>query len=327
MKINILLVLCIPFMSLASFASSLDSIQELLPVDSPKYIGYRLAITEITLEPKKNNTQFKINCTIINTGRKDLLFGKTIAPPPQLVINFDESLYSNHLSNQVNKIREALNKSDFHIKAGAISKKQSFILNAPKPASIEESPVIAIVDDIEDPRWKSKASSDDTSEKLTAKSPPVDDFESSLHVSKRAQFDENACSDLIFESIQIIKESKRKVTLEYTIINQGQGPAYLIKNRNQENKNMALQAYMSSGDKLTKSSVSFDGDFIGKGLEDSNGKLYPGERYTNTIKLNIQKMTKFTPYIILELDPYLSIYECDKKNNKLGVKVKEGVER
>lgn len=327
MKINFQLIFIIAIISNNIFANSIDSIQEIFPYENPEYIGYRLAVTNIAVTPSKDGSYLNLDYTGINTGRKDLLFEKTSAPPPSLVVTFDGTLRQHGLVSFAKEIRdEIILRSNFYVSAGKITKIQRIKLKV-SSNTLDVPKQETIADNLENPRFQQI---DNSKEPPTIKAPPIDDFENSLISSSSKslaqKYDENACSDLLFESIKVVKKSKNKVTLEYTIINNGEGPATLITNRKKENSNMALQAYMSSKDRVTKSSFSFDGDFIGKGLDKTNGKLYPGERYTNTIKLNIQKMTKFTPYVILELDPYLSVRECDKKNNKLGVKVGEGIQ-
>ncbi len=321
MKINLLLIFSIVISCTSLKANPLDSIQEVFPYQNPEYIGYRLALTNISVTPANEKGFINLSYIGVNTGRKDLYFEDNTAPPPSLVVTYDETLHQHRLISYAKIIRdEIILNSNFQVAAGKITKRKTVKIFIPSP---EDEIVDNDIAHLESPRFQPSKKKEEV---LTAKAPPVDDFESSLMGSAVQQYDENACSDLVFESIKVVKKSKSKVTLEYTIVNQGEGPASLITNRKKENQNMALSAYMSSKDKVTKSSFTFDGDFIGKGLDKTNGKLYPGERYTNTIKLNIQKMTKFTPYVILELDPYLSIRECDKKNNKLGVKVGKGIE-
>jgi hypothetical protein len=318
MKINTLLVFTILVFTFPLYGNQIDSIQEVLPYENPDYIGYRVELIELSSDIQ--NDFLTIEFKAVNTGRQDLLFGKNITPPPSLVVNFDESLYSQKLVSYAGHIREAIIHEDFHIAAGKISASRSIKI----PVNSESMET----DILENPRLIKPANK--KVEVFTEKKAAIDDFEKGLassSVEEKPQFDENACSDLVFESIKVIKKSKNKVTLEYTILNQGQGPATMIISKKEENKNMALQAHMSSIDKLTKGSLMFGGEFVEDGLDKTNGKLYPGGKYTNTIKLNIQKMTKFTPYIILELDPYLSVYECDKKNNRISVKVGEGIEK
>jgi len=334
MKINTLLVSIFIFLSLQVNASVHDSIQHIDTFENPEYIGYRIALVDMSSKLTKKGDKIKINFTAINTGRKDLLFGKNIAAPPNLVFAFDKSIYHDQLNEYQEEIRAAIKTSDFFVAAGKISKKLS--IKVPKksiPVLLEPTPVLATVEIEKQAVEKIEKSLventeatpvEKTEETFTTKEIKEEDIKRTLP-SDKSMVDEDACSDLVFENVRIIKKSKNKVTLEYTIINTGKGPATLINHRKQEHKNMALQAYMSSKDQLTKSSFSFDGDFIQKGLNDSNGKLYPGKKYTGTIKLNINKMTKFTPYIILELDPYLAVFECDKRNNKQGIKVRDGI--
>lgn len=328
MKINTLLIFPILLISFTLQGFSLDSIQEWPPIDNPEYIGYRMALVNMTMSPDKGDNVYKINYTAINTGRKDLLFGKNISKPPQLVVNFDFTLEESGLVDYAEQIKEAIINEDFHIASGKISQARTVkitLVRKPSAPPVEDQLVAKggevpnkVASDIELP---------ERDEKVELKEAVADDFENMLNGSPDRQFDEDACSDLVFESIKIVKKSKSKVTLEFTIVNNGEGPAKLISSQKQANKNLALQAYLSSKDKITKSSFSLENSFLEKGLKRTNGKLYPGERYTGTVKVNIQKMTKFTPFVVLELDPYLSIYECDKTNNKLGVQVGEGMQR
>ncbi|MFT5383288.1 MAG: hypothetical protein ACI8X3_000436 [Saprospiraceae bacterium] len=328
MKINVLLTFVVLFSTIHLYGNQIDSIQGIIPFENPDYIGYRIELIELSSTAK--NDFIKIDFTAINTGRQDLLFGKNITPPPSLVVNFDESLYSLGLLDYAGDIRDAIIKEGFHITAGKIDKSISVKIRVKTELKLQDADNSIATDLLENPRF-TKSEVNET-EIFTAKEAVIDDFEKGLvaptsediGAGEKPAFDENACSDLVFESIKVIKKSKNKVTLEYTIINLGQGPARMVNSRKEENKNMALQAHMSSINKLTKGSLLFGGSFVENGLDKSDGKLYPGEKYTSTLKLDIQKMTKFTPYIILELDPYLSVYECDKKNNWRSVKVGKG---
>ncbi len=326
MKINTLLILALllfPFVNL--LGSPLDSIQELPHIDNPEYIGYRMALVNLSVSPDKSKNTYKITFTAINTGRKDLLFGKKISKPPQLVINFDHSLMDTGLSDHVETIRTAVINENFHIAPGKIAEARTVkvkLSQSPKPPQEVFEPM-----ETNPQKPGTGIELPEKEEQFTAKAAPMDDFENALLGAPAHQYDENACSDLVFESIKVVKKSKGKVTLEYTIINNGEGPAKLVHSQKQAHKNLAFQAYLSSKDKITKSSFSLENSFIEKGLKDSNGKLYPGQRFTGTVKINVQKMTKFTPFVILELDPYLSVHECDKTNNKLGVQVGEGIEK
>ena len=132
-------------------------------------------------------------------------------------------------------------------------------------------------------------------------------------------FDASNCADLVVQDIKILKNSKRSVTLEYTITNQGAGPAHLYGKGRILEDNLALRAHMSSSEKISKGAILITGDFLPNAP--GSKPLNPDESVTATIKLEKFKMTKFTPYIILELDTFQNIIECDETNNRKAIKV------
>ena len=133
--------------------------------------------------------------------------------------------------------------------------------------------------------------------------------------------DRDNCSDLFIEDIKIVKRNKRSVTLEYSLVNKGTGPAYLFGSTKSKEDNVAIRANISGSTRLSRGAIIIGGDYITAGLKKENGKLMPNERYTGTLKLDTYKMTKFTPNIILELDAYNSLIECDETNNRSHIKV------
>jgi hypothetical protein len=281
-----------------------------------------MAITDLSYNHEGGH-KISISYKIINTGRKDLLFGKNISAPPYLVVNFDHTLAESGLYEYAEDIRNIIINSDFIIKAGDIAKsKQIKILIDSNKRFVKPTEEIVELPDF----MKQGGSADDKglANKVETFINPSDSETDQLTSKGIPDVDQNACSDLVIESIRIIKKTKKQVKLEYTIVNQGPGPAKIINSQKKEEQNMALRAHYSTRDKMTKGSLTFGGGYIPAGLEKRDGKLYPGEKYSGRLTLNIQKMTDFTPYIVLELDPYLSVSECDKTNNKGAIKVGEG---
>ncbi len=134
-------------------------------------------------------------------------------------------------------------------------------------------------------------------------------------------FDRSTCADLIVDSIRIIKNSKRSVTLEYTITNQGAGPAKLYGKGKLLDDNLALRAHLSSSERLTKGSIFLVGEYLPN--RSGQGELAPNESVSATIKLDKYKVTKFTPYVILELDTFQNVTECNETNNRGSIRVVE----
>jgi hypothetical protein len=135
--------------------------------------------------------------------------------------------------------------------------------------------------------------------------------------------DDDYCSDLIIESISIVKQSKNSVTLKYKIKNQGKKPVSVTGKTKKDDDNIAMTIHMSSSEKLTRGSIPIGGTFLKDGRQIPDGKLYPGKSLTDEIKVDIRNMTRFTPIIIFQIDPYLSAQECNETNNINYIKVKK----
>ena len=137
-----------------------------------------------------------------------------------------------------------------------------------------------------------------------------------INASKNSYKDKEKCPDFLIENITIISQSSKWLELEYTIVNKGLGPANLYGESDGDSDNLALKAYLASSEKLSRGSLPLGGGLVKKNKELKKGILDVDQSYTGTMKLDIRKMTRFTPYVILSLNPFNTINECDKTNNK-----------
>ena len=119
----------------------------------------------------------------------------------------------------------------------------------------------------------------------------------------------------------MVKQKKNFVIIEYTIKNVGKGPADIDGDSKVEEDNIAVKAFMTSSEKLNKGALVLGGDVV-ENRSKNAGPLLPGETHVNQIRLDINTMTKFTPVIILELDTFGQVRECDETNNKNHIKVR-----
>lgn len=133
--------------------------------------------------------------------------------------------------------------------------------------------------------------------------------------------DKDNCSDISIENLKIVKKTKRFITLEYTIVNNGTGAAQLFGTEKGEEDNVAIRANISRSTRLSRGAIVIGGDFVNPPSKGMTGELQPNESFTSTIKLETYKMTKFTPNIILELDVHNSLIECDETNNIQSISV------
>jgi hypothetical protein len=128
--------------------------------------------------------------------------------------------------------------------------------------------------------------------------------------------DKSSCPDLTMGDINVIKESKKWVTVEFQIMNEGKGPAMIYGTTPKEGDNVYIKAHLSGSKKVSRGAYTLGGMFINKGVSNKAGKLMPGESMTTQMKIDIRKKTKFTSVLILDLDAFGNCRECDETNNK-----------
>lgn len=254
----------------------------LLVAQTENYTGYRVFLAKIE-ELSQNDKFIKLAVQPVNTGRQDLQFGATTDQlKEKLVVNFSSAFKKGNLFDYKQAIINALLNENLQILSGAIGPKRELKIPLNRDITTADS------------------------EKETTNPEPI--------------FDPNNCPDLRIEAIKVVKQSKNAVTIEYTIKNIGTGPANLEGISKKEKDNIAVKAYMTSSSKLVKGALILGGDFVKN--RKNKGDLMPNETYTTTIKLDTNEMTKFTPIVILELDTFGQIQECDETNNLNHIKVR-----
>lgn len=307
-----------------------------------------LLLTNIQLE-EHGKTELTVSLNILNLTRQNITFGTGAFVPEDFAIKFEESFERNSLKSYKEDIKVALFDSNFDLNAGKYKKKLILILKNNKPLA-----KIKIAQDNsfkkarkgkskskktskQKPKQKKKATkkeeiiitrseteiieenTDIYKEEIKHKntdSERIKDDENTTSVEESSQYvyGESKCIDLVIDTLKILKHNRKTLIVEYTIRNKGNSEANLYGDLENENDNLALRAFLGSSERLTRGSLPLGGTYVKKGLE--KGILLPQASYTNTIKLDIGKMTRFTPYIIFNLDPFNTIEECDRTNNK-----------
>lgn len=291
--LSALIILSTNLFSFANGTSS-ESFLDTLPLLNQDYKGYRLAVTDLVVEQKGG--WLNIRYTAINTGKKDLALGKKGSTPP-IILNIDDLSANSIFQKNKAAFSTALLETELRIKSGEI------LYNRELKIKANQSPIAAEIASIEQ--------NDDSKDSLNSK-----DFIDSSE-------EEEGCSDLIIESISIVKQSKNSVTLRYKIKNSGKRPVSIAGKTKSKEDNLAMTVHMSSSEKLTRGATTIGGTFLKEGKYLPEGKLYPGKSLVDEIKVDIRNMTRFTPVIILEIDPYLSVQECNETNNRNHIKVKK----
>lgn len=306
-----------------------------LNAQADSYQGFRIHLTHLKVL-KQSRESLELAYQAVNTGRQDVQFGQAQQGElSKLLINFDPDFDNNKdLSRHRSAIIAALKQTDYAIVAGKIGPEKVLKVNLnqiDKPVSHKPAPVAqptpepvaeataTTVTPEEDKKEPIKAKEEITDDKIIVTDTSGSDDDNDT--SDDDYYNPANCPDLRIESIRVLKKNRRSVTIEYTVKNIGKGPADLNQENKSSSDNVAVKAYMTSSDKLTKGALVIGGGYVDNRSQ-NNGMLLPDETHVCTIKLDINNMTKFTPVIILELDTFEQVLECNETNNKNHVKVR-----
>ncbi|MGB0864603.1 MAG: hypothetical protein ACPG19_09805 [Saprospiraceae bacterium] len=134
-------------------------------------------------------------------------------------------------------------------------------------------------------------------------------------------FADEGCPDLILEELKVVKKKKSEVTISYKITNKGDAPFSLLgKDKKKKKDNIAIKMYFSSNETLENGDILLGGIYIDNDAnKEQEGKLAPGKSYEGTLKVSVKNQTSFTPFLILDVDAWQFIIECDETNNQAAI--------
>lgn len=279
-----------------------------------QYQGYRLQVYNIEVM-KEGRDFYQIRCNLANTGRENLDI-KPTRPQPQLILNYDHTIFENKLGSYRENIRRSLTTADLKLKTGKV--KDCFFLRFPKmlpedtvrnpnpPAMITEAGVNKDKDAEQEVDTKQAESAEENITRETEKSAqPVAVFTP----------EDASCYDFSIDTVKVLKYGKKSVLLEYTLKNNGNAGAPMLGKTDAENDNLAIRAFISGVPKMTKGALVFGGTFVENQEKGADGKIPPGMRYKATFELDIRDKSRYMNYLILSLDPFNTVEECDERNN------------
>lgn len=239
------------------------------------YKGYRLELVNVQVKEEKGD-QLRITGTLINTGREKIILPSK--GKSNILLTADKTFQENGLLPYTNTIRKAILKQKTRLEPGQIASNISIKIKKDKDLVIPS-----------------------TKEDLFTKG--GDELEI------------DACPDLIIDTFFVAKRTKKYVDLRFKIINIGTGPASLFGATKAVEDNVAIRAYASGTAKLSRGDLVMGGAFIEGGLKDKNGILHPNETFGGDFRVDIRKKTRHMPYIIISIDDYQNLWECDEGNN------------
>jgi len=133
-------------------------------------------------------------------------------------------------------------------------------------------------------------------------------------VTKSGDF-QDYCPDLTIDTFFVSKRTKKYAEITYQIVNIGKGPAELYGPSDVLEDNVAIRAYSSGTKNLSRGDLILGGSFIKKGIEKQKGILPPHASFEGVFRIDLKKKTRHMPYIILAIDDYQALWECEERNN------------
>ncbi len=270
-----------------------------------KYLGYRLFLSAFQIQ-KKTEHWVRLQMTVTNTGKYDIDLSQK-GTEHWLQFQFDPSLFANKLGGLRPQIRYAFYDSGLKIKAGKTI--LEYVLKVKTFPNIPASSQSLAAK-------STSGSSKSKSEKIVfaAKDDkPV--------TQKDIQNQKVQCPDLVIEDIKVLSQSKKWLTVEYTLANLGKGPVDLIERAGSDKVKLAVRAHISGVPKLSNGALSIGGGYVGLELKDKGITLFPGDRHKEKLKVDIRPKTRYMKHLILSLDAHELRYECDRTNNTNAIEL------
>ena len=273
--------------------------------ESVPYQGYRLQIYNIRVA-KEGKDFYQIRFDMANTGRENLHIGAT-RPLPQLILNYDHTLFENKLGSYRENIRRGMTTAEVKLKVGKV--KERYELRFPKmlPEDTVRNP--------NPPAMITETGVNKDKDADKKKATDVEQAEKSVQPVAVFTPEDAPCYDFEIDTVRITDADSKWLTLEYTLRNKGNTGAPMLGETDRENDNLAIRAYLSGVPKMTKGALVFGGTFVENQEKGADGKIPPGMRYAGTFKLDIRDKSRYMNYLILSLDPFNSADECDERNN------------
>jgi hypothetical protein len=129
------------------------------------------------------------------------------------------------------------------------------------------------------------------------------------------------CANFQIDSVWIIKQKTKTATIGFSIQNTGNQAVKLWGETPEAEDNLAIKTFLCSFDHYTKSAFFLRGLYIQDEANAIGGILEPMQRITAQMEVNLKNKTKFTPYILLEINALHNIEECETNDNFKAIRL------
>lgn len=287
-----------------------------------EYTGKRIHLSsaKVLSDTKKH---LKLKFVVSNTGREDVRLYEDLNMS-SVIFTFGESFDDDRIARFKDLILDRLIKENTLLRAGQLFtpkaykiKKNSKVTNPrAKDFDISKSQTADLESyekEVPEKKETVRNPREIAHKKTPKKSKKPDKVLSPIGELPRPEAS-HECFDLVIDNMEITKSTKRNIYLKFNLINYGQG-GFTFDRKNPRYENLSVKVYFASIPRLTRGSLIAGGAHFDEIFDEKRFTLAFGESMEGHIKVSLEKMTKFTPVVILELDPFSAVDECDKVNN------------
>lgn len=273
-------------------------------VPANRYAGYRLNVTGVILI-KKSPQKAHFRLQLINTGKEYISLGEAGIENLPVQVLFDTAFYK--IADYVleNDFRKALLNKKVALQAGQMKSDMELTVPLSRP----------IYTPVGEDNYLSKgiepSKTGNSKESPVVKTPPNEKNE----IIFTPPLDEKNCGDLRIDTARVIERSRKWILVEFTISNRGNNPVTIAGTDKGDEDNVALKAYFSGTGKLTKGAVAAGGMFAKDTPKSRVNILQPLDTYTAAFRMDLTLKSKYTSNVVLYIDNYQLIRECDETNN------------
>ncbi len=284
------------------------------------YRGLRISLYgfKITEQTEKAIT---VKCNAVNTGREPVVFGKGKYPPDFLVVELDTLTLPKPLASRAADLtksffREKINLtpgqflSNLSLKIYLDSKDEPVPQTEIEPEILTEKKPEIKTEKTSLPKISTEKQAEKSPEKIE---PPV------VQVIEKQEVVEGKCMDLVFDTAYIVEQKPKQIILHFAIRNAGDRTANLFGKTDHTDDNLAINAYFVTGSRLTRGAFLAETIFYKDKSLPAAGKLAPGAIFEGRIDISTKNRTKFNPNLILEIDPFQTLPDCDNTNNTKSI--------
>ncbi len=129
--------------------------------------------------------------------------------------------------------------------------------------------------------------------------------------------------DFIVDSCFILKKDKKNAKVKLRIKNIGNEQAQLLGQTPDIQDNVSIKSYFSAFPKYTNGSIFARGIYIDDEAKFIHNGFFPSQTLTIEFEIPLKNKSKFTPFIVVEINGNATVEECSVDNNFYFIKIED----